>query len=395
MIAKAVDGTRLFIVEDEGVVYAHDRQEIFALNTTATYLWCQIEEQRDKDTVLRDYAATFGIAEETAAAQVNGVLETFHEIGLIHLPDRKALTVPARSKPVFDRTPPYEIPPLRARPIVAQKSYQLLETSFLVRFSDLEQVKWVDPILKNFAVAEAAESAVVVDLYHDNDEIRLYRSGEGVGKCDGLDKLAPLVLGCLWLPAIDNFGYFLNLHTGVVGHGDGCVLLPAAAGSGKSTTTAALVKGGLHYLSDEVALIGEDCTIRTLPLAMCFKSTGWDIAGRYFDEIESLRAHLRSDGKIVKYYALPEQYRADASRPYPVKAIIFPKYTPGTATRIEALSKTQALDRMFRECVSIPSDLTEAQVSRLIEWIKGVDCHTLEFSDLDAAVATVHGVLDG
>ena len=59
------------------------------------------------------------------------------------------------------------------------------------------------------------------------------------------------------------------------------------------------------------------------------------------------------------------------------------------------MSKTQALDRMFRECVSIPSDLTEAQVSRLIEWIKGVDCHTLEFSDLDAAVATVHGVLDG
>lgn len=76
LIAKTVAGTRLFIIDDEGVVYALGRQEIFALNTTATYLWCLIEEEQEQDTILRDFAATFGIAERTAAAQKTAALET-------------------------------------------------------------------------------------------------------------------------------------------------------------------------------------------------------------------------------------------------------------------------------------------------------------------------------
>lgn len=394
MIARTVDGTRLFILGDEGLVYAHHQQKIFALNTTATYLWCLIEEKRSKDTVLQDYATAFGIAEAAASAQVTAALEGFHEIGLIDLPDRKTLPATSPSRPVTDNAPPYAMPPLREGPIVAQRSYKLLETNFVVRYSDMEQVRWVDPILKNFAVSEAVETALVIDLRHEDSEIFVYRSGQGVGKCSGLNELAPLIKVCLWLPAIDAFDYFLNLHAGVIGCRDGCVLLPAAAGSGKSTTTAALVHHGFPYLSDEVALLTEDCTIRALPLALCFKDAGWDIAGRYFDEIDGLAAHLRGDRKIVKYLSLPERFCADATRRYPVKAIIFPKYTPGASTSIEPLSKTQALDRMFRECVSMPADLTEDRVSRLVAWIKDVACHTVEFSDLDAAVSAIDDVLE-
>jgi hypothetical protein len=384
----------LFILGDESVVYAHHQQKIFALNTTATYLWCLIEEERTKDTLLQDYATAFGIAEAAASAQVAAALEGFHDIGLIDLPDRKARPAPPPSRPLTDNIPPYAMPPLREGPIVAQRSYRLLETNFVVRYSDMEQVRWVDPILKNFAVSEAVETAMVVDLRHENSEIFVYRSGQAVGKCSGLNELAPLIKICLWLPAIDAFDYFLNLHAGVIGCRDGCVLLPAAAGSGKSTTTAALVHNGFPYLSDEVALLTADCTIRALPLAVCFKDSGWDIAGRYFNEIDSLAAHLRGDRKIVKYLSLQERFCADAAQRYPVKAIIFPKYTPESVTSMQPLPKTQALDRMFRECVSMPADLTEDRVSRLVAWIKGVACYSVEFSDLDTAVSAIRDVLE-
>ncbi len=213
-------------------------------------------------------------------------------------------------------------------------------------------------------------------------------------KCGALDEVAPMVQGGLWVPALDRVDYLLSLHTGVVQFGDGCILLPAAAGSGKSSTTAALVHGGYPYLSDEVALLMDDYTIRALPLALCFKSTGWDIVSRYFAQIGNLPTHRRrGDGKIAKYLSLPEHQRADPTRRYPAKAIIFPKYTPGSATIFEPVPKTQALDRMFRECVTIPGDLSEQMVARLVHWITGIACYTLEFSDLDAAVATLRDAL--
>jgi hypothetical protein len=392
-IATPVPGTRLFLIDDEGVVFSRDRQELYALNTAAAYLWCLIEEAWDKARMAHEYGASFDVSEAVANSHVSKMLEDFFNLGLIDISDRNPPAAHIPSRPVVDAVPPSEIPPLREAPIVAQRFYRILETDYLVRFSAIEQIYWIDAVLKGFEQPVAPESAVVLDLRHDEREIFVYRDGGPVGKCDVLDKLAPLVKSDVWTNSINNYDYFLNLHTGVLAHGDGCVLLPAAAGSGKSSTTAALVRDGFSYLSDEVALLEVDCSVRALPLAMCFKDTGWDVVSGYFEGFDQLPVHRRVDGKIVKYLPLPEERCADAARTYPVKAIVFPKYTPGQANKFEPLSKTQALDRLFRECMSIPNELTEEAVSRIVDWIKGVDCHTLEFSELNSAASTIRASL--
>jgi len=38
------DGVSLFLLEDEGILLSEGRQEIYALNTAATYVWCCLEE---------------------------------------------------------------------------------------------------------------------------------------------------------------------------------------------------------------------------------------------------------------------------------------------------------------------------------------------------------------
>lgn len=393
MIAKTVAGTQLFLIDNEGIVYARTRQEIYALNTAAAYLWCLIEDGFATDAILRSYAMDFGISGDVAAAHLSGVMDNFLELGLVHIAGRQ-VSVPAPvSKPVIDYATPHDMPSIRRAPMVAERSYKLIETEYLVRYSAADQAEWVDPILTNFAVPGVSATAVVIDVQHDAKGIYVYRSGEPVGSCEAVDALAPLVKNCLWTPAINNFDYFMNLHAGVLACGEGCLVLPASAGSGKSSTTAALVHRGFPYLSDEVALLTEDCAIRALPLAMCFKSTGWDVVSRYFDEIDRLPPHSRGDGKIVKYLSLPAKQRADAGRSYPVKAIIFPNFVPGLPNRFESISKTQALDKIFRECISIKADLSAHKVSRLVDWIKGVDCYTLEFSDLDAAATDIRTCL--
>lgn len=393
LTAKTATGTQLFLIDDEGIVYAHPRQEIYALNTAATYLWCLIEDGLSTNAILRRYATDFGVSDDTAAAHVSGVMDNLVALGLVDIPGNLAPSPAPVSKPVIDYTPPDNMPSIREAAIVAERSYKLIETEYRVRYSAANQAEWVDPILTNFAVPTVPAAPTVVDVQHDAKGIYVYRDGRPVGSCDALNALAPLIKFCLWIPAINNYDYFMNLHAGVVACGEGCLVLPAEAGSGKSSTTAALVHCGFPYLSDEVALLTEDCTIRPLPLAMCFKSTGWDVVSGYFSEIDALPAHRRGDGKIVKYLSLPAKQRADAGRRYPVKAIIFPKYTPGLPNRFEPLSKTQALDKLFGECVSIQTDLTAHKVSRLADWIKTVDCYTLEFSNLDAAAAEIRASL--
>ena len=59
----------LFLLDDSGVVFNEAAQEIYQLNTTATFIWCQIEEGLGQTQLATALSKTFGFsAEDTAAA---------------------------------------------------------------------------------------------------------------------------------------------------------------------------------------------------------------------------------------------------------------------------------------------------------------------------------------
>ena len=59
----------LFVLDDSGVVFNEAAQEIYQLNTTATFIWCQIEEGLSPTQLATALSETFGFsAEDTAAA---------------------------------------------------------------------------------------------------------------------------------------------------------------------------------------------------------------------------------------------------------------------------------------------------------------------------------------
>jgi hypothetical protein len=136
-----------------------------------------------------------------------------------------------------------------------------------------------------------------------------------------------------------------------------------------------------------ITLIEADFRVRPVPLALCLKSTGWDVMARYYPNLESLPPHWHSGGKLVRYVAPPA---GAARRPaVPVSHIIFLRYTEGAATRLQTVSRSQALGRVMTECLAIAHRLTPANVSELVRWISGVDCSALTFSSLDEAVERV------
>ena len=216
----------------------------------------------------------------------------------------------------------------------------------------------------------------------------VYRDGLPVGWAPRLSEMAPIVKAALWQSAINAHEFLFYIHAGVVGTGAGCVLLPAAAGSGKSSLAAALVHCGFRYFSDEVALIDPDTFhVSPMPLAMCIKSTGWDLMARYYPEILSLPVHVRIDEKVLRYIPPPADSLEQV--PMPVRHIIFPRYEEAASNRLERVNRSEALGRLMNECLALRQRLDQTNVRQLVRWIAGVECYELSFSSLETATQLV------
>ena len=284
-------------------------------------------------------------------------------------------------------------PPLQDGPRAAVHLYKLLGTHIRIRYETRDQETWIHPSLAHLETAHATPD-VTMDVVSGPQGHNVYRDGTPVYASAALDQLTPSIKSWVWIIAVNRHGYFLDIHAGVVSDGTGVTLLPGVAGSGKSSLTAALSRSGFDCLSDEVALLEEPAmTVRPVRLALCVKSTGWDLIEPYFPELRSVKTHRRGDGKIVRYVPPPAfTHGTRLDQTYPVRRIIFPRYVPGSQTQLTPIRRVDALRRLLEDCLAMPVPLTPLRVEQLATWIKSVDCAELIESSLTEAVALVRAV---
>ncbi|MBA3755413.1 MAG: hypothetical protein H0X02_03955 [Nitrosomonas sp.] len=139
-------------------------------------------------------------------------------------------------------------------------------------------------------------------------------------------------------------------HSAAVAIDGMAVLLPGVSGSGKSTTTLNFLKIGYRFLADDVVLL------RTRGRAM--EAMGHE-SGLYLTE-KSLRllpewkkfkrGRRCKKGRRWKYLIDLTSFRQKhRSKPPQVKFLLFPQVTNGTETRLERLTKAQALLECLRQ----------------------------------------------
>ena len=75
-------------------------------------------------------------------------------------------------------------------------------------------------------------------------------------ECSGITELAPVVKSLIWVTAVNQHEFFLDIHAGVIGDGEKCIVLPGPPGSGKSTLTAALVHAGYQFYCGRGSVVG-------------------------------------------------------------------------------------------------------------------------------------------
>ncbi len=134
---------------------------------------------------------------------------------------------------------------------------------------------------------------------------------------------------------------YLIVHAAVLERGQCAVILPAPAGSGKSTLCAALASRGWRLLSDEMTLVRpSDLTLVPLPRPISLKNASIDVIRGFAPDAVLGPAVPNTLKGTIAHMRAPAQSIANARRMARASHIIFPHYKAGAGTRLEAIPKT-------------------------------------------------------
>lgn len=283
-----------------------------------------------------------------------------------------------------------------ARAWAAERWYRLVTTCFRLRFESPGQEAAVGSAIGHLEVAPEEMPDATIEVIEHGDAQLLFRGGDPVARCQGLDRLAPAVTSLLRQIAVNRQDYVLALHAGAVTYGDGCLLLPAAPGGGKTSLTAALIRSGFDYLTDELSLIeAETHGLRPVPISLTIKPGSVDLLAPFVPDLPALRTHVREDEQVVRYL-LPWDSAPPARQhqTYQVKWIIFPRLAPDAPARLKPLPRIEALDRLLGEALVLPEDLTPADVAGLVAWMQRIESYELPVGRLDDAVGATKALCE-
>ena len=248
---------------------------------------------------------------------------------------------------------------------------------------------WVYPGLSHLEVTKDkgdGEGTVISVRLADGDYV-IVENGDPQVKCENPAEIAPFVNSFVFSRCIENTGYLVGFHAGAVSDGDSALVLPGKAGSGKTTLTAALVRAGFQYLTDDLLLMrGKDLLVEGVPFSFCVKEGGVSVLSPYFPVLQSLRTHTRADGKRVRYLPPPKSaFDVRSAKPARARWVVFPRYEAGAETRLDAIDRGSALSRLIDSC-TLSRPLSQEQVGAFVDWIRGVTCYHLTMGSLDESV---------
>ena len=389
----------LFILEDVGIVFSEAAQEIYELNTTATWIWCQLEDDQPLEGLPAALAQTFGFAEAAARRHLSETLEAWRDLGFLESGDSKALRKPAaakrRKRHPRSRLPQSLLLSLRQRLAGSGaweiRTYRSLGGETVVVYPTEATMALVDPAIAHLAQSRrvlAPQSLIEIEPQGDIFDVK--RDGTTAYRDVAPEELTPIVQYLVHATGIERSDYRVALHAGAVACGERVVVLPGSAGSGKTTLTAALLSEGFRFLSDDLLLMGEDLKIEGVPFALGIKDSGVAPLLPYYPELPSLTLHHRRDGKKLRYLSAPIMPRVSRQSPLRLAAawVIFPKYRPDCTTALKPLPKSQALRRLM-ESSTLALPLTRKQIETFIRWLEALDCYDLQVNALADAVAAV------
>jgi hypothetical protein len=348
------------------------------LNASSAVLWCLLEEHGDTAALAEAYAAHFKIPLKQSREDVTRCLQDFATSGLFTsdrpLPvssDQRSSTVPKNllvssgsCYSLVDCTWQVSCPnPGLTQKVLACFSHLTCNASEI----DLQ-----------FALAESATGLTL------SAGDRLIQTGMGK------DQWLPWLMADLFQALCAKQAERLLLHAAALVRDGLALLLPAEAGSGKSTLSMALAATGWTVYSDELAPI-DPVTLKvgSFPLPVGIKHRSIAALDPWYPGLAEVATHRRADGQLVRYLGAAELSLASRhAAPVDVQRLIFPRYDPMAKTALQRLDPLSALE-MLAATGSSQRSLSDVDIEALLQLAGGRGCFLLEYADLREAVRLV------
>ena len=389
---SAAPGTRFFALDEAGILLSGARKELFALSSSAAFLWCGLHEGVPRRAIERQLSTQAGQSPAEARADVTSTLREWRAAGLLGRGPALASRAESLPQPAALRRTEADAPPLSAATTgnnwpLWRRRYQLLNTVFEIGLPSNGLVEAVDSALGHLIVTK--EPNLTVSVARTAADFLIIAGGRVIERCPDVDAVVPTLKSAISAEAINREDFGLYLHAAMLRDGESAILLPAPPQSGKTCLAATLAKAGLTYCTDETTLLDPlNFDARGLRTALTVKNSGWHLLQPLYPDLQALAAHRRGDGKVVKYLRPPEPATAaDPDAPCRVRWIVFPRYVAGGTNELVPVPRVEALRHLMDECVAMRLSLTPAQVQGLVDWLGSVDCHALTYGDLPSAVA--------
>lgn len=372
-------------VDDELIIFDDRSKQLARMNQTATKIWQLHEENLSVDEIAQHLSEFYSVEKEVIISDVINALNEWQAMGLI---GEDNIPVVPDVEGVLDYME--EIDSGFEDKIEFQhvKSIKLLDSGFDVFASSTEITNILLPVISHYPKTDNFTN--VIKVIEKEDCFLIIDGSKLVCICDTIEEVAPVVNGHILVTSFLNVNSLSVFHAAAIYDNDGIVLLSAGSGSGKSTLTAALMCTGKQLFSDDLGVLTHDQKIRPTPGCIGLKKGSWDVIERYYPAIFELATHYRQDKKIVKYLppsSLPTSSQLENGEP--VKAVVFPNYSPEHKSELIPLSTADALVKITDAGYHTNQSLNHGSVANLIGWMKEIPAYELPVNDLKEAVNLV------
>ena len=208
------------------------------------------------------------------------------------------------------------------------------------------------------------------------------------------DRAGDIVAHVLWhvfTRALEQTSDRLLIHAGsVVSPSGQGVLLPADAGSGKTTLSVALLRSGFGFLSDEAGVIDPATRLaHPYPRAVNLKEGSWAL----FDDLPPPR--FGPEWSAQFRFVRPEDIRVGSpSAPAPVRLIVAPRYVSRAPTTLTPLRRAEAVVMIAENLMNLPA-FGPSALPLLADIAREAPAYRLVSGDLGQAVSAVTDLCEG